>query len=497
MASYTRTALKGAIIFFIMSLLAGFIGYLVRLVLARNLTTAEYGLFYAVFTLFAMLSLFRDMGLSHALIKYIAEFKISKYHGLIKGSIIITFFSQLAMSFIILGILFIFSNEIASYFFHTEEVFPTMLLLGIMFLLMPIEKIFSFTFQGFQRFDYNSLIEFARMIVVLFFVMVAFMYNKSVIVPSLAYITAYIAEIFIFSPLFIRTFPDFFKVKAILTKELFKKIFHFGLPVMIGLVGSMIITYTDTLAITYFRTLEEVALYQVAMPTAKLLLYFTTAVSMVVLPMSSELLARKLKQKLIIGLDMLYRYSFVFIIPLALLMFAYPELIIKVFFGEKYVEASLVLQILALAGIVYTVCFINSNILSGIGKPRENTKIILTASLFNLAFDIMLVPIIGINGAAIATFFSYCIMFVWTGVKIKSFINVRMPWLNWIKNIFAGIVFVIVMYYLKGAINIFGDLTEMIIVGSISFATYALLLVILKIVDLKEIHGIVRYALRK
>lgn len=495
MATYTHKALKGATIFFIMSVLAGFVGYLVRLVLARNLTNAEYGLFYAVFALFGMLSLLRDMGMGYSLVKHLPEFNIHKKYSLMKGSIIITFINQILASFIICFVLFLFLKPLSIKFFHTGDASIIILLLFIMFVLMPFEKVFSFTFQGLHRMDYNSLIEFVRMLAVLVFAAVAFRYDVSPVVPCIAYIFAYLLEIFVFAPLFLRTFPAFFRVKAAIDSLLVKKLTFFGFTVMIGLVGSMIITYIDTLVITYFTDLEQVALYQVAMPTSKLLLYFTTAISIVVLPISSELWARNMKDKLRAGVDIVYRYSFVFIIPLAMLMFSFPELIIKVFFGQQYVGASKVLQILSLAGIIYTVCFINSNILSGIGKPKENTIIILVASLFNLMLNIILVPLMGISGAAYATLLSYTIMLVWTGAKIRHFVRVPMPWNAWIKTFFAGLLLVAFMYYTKNYISLFGDIVEMAIVGAAGVIIYMLILLLVKVISVREIKSNVEYAL--
>ena len=52
MASYTRFAVRGTLIVLVISLFAGFLGYLVRLVLARNLSVEDFGLFNAVFSLF-------------------------------------------------------------------------------------------------------------------------------------------------------------------------------------------------------------------------------------------------------------------------------------------------------------------------------------------------------------------------------------------------------------------------------------------------------------
>lgn len=497
MANYTKKALKGVSIFFIMSLLAGFIGYLVRLVFARNLTQADYGLFYAVFAFYGMLLIFRDIGLREASVKYISEFNAKKKYGMIKGIIWITFITHLIVSIVILGVIFLLSDNISMNLFHTQGAKIVLFLLAGMFVLRAVENIFYFTYQGFQKFHFNSLIEFTRMSLVLVLVFIGFMYSKSIVVACLAYILAHILENLVLVPLFLKTFPKFFKVKAVLSTDLFKKLLFFGMPVMIGLVGSMIITYVDTIAITYFMTLEDVALYQVAMPTAKLLLYFTVTISLVVLPMSSELWTRKLKKKLVMGMDILYRYSFFMVIPFALLMFAFPDIIIRVFFGQKYVEASLVLQILALAGIIYTVAFINSNVISGIGRPKENTKIILFAAVFNLVLDVILVPKMGIEGAAIATFLSYLLMLVLTALKMKSIVDVHAPWMHWLKNFFAGFIFLAFMYYAKNRITFFGDFTEMIIVGLAGCLVYLLLSIALKVIDLKEIKGIISYAVKK
>ena len=497
MASYTSKAIKGAAIFFIISLFAGFLGYLVRLVFARYLTRADYGLFYAVFTFFAVLSVLRDLGFSQAMVKYIAEFNVRKRYDLIKGSILITFLSQLAISIILVIPVLIFSKQISIYFFHSEAANNVLLFLAIMFILMPIERMFTFAYGGFQRFDYNSLVELVRMSFVLAISFFAFMYMGSVLVPCLAYVVAHIIENAILFPLFLRTFPQFFKVKAVLSTGLFKKMFSFGVPVMIGLFGSLILTYTDTMAITYFRTLEEVALYQIAMPTSKLILYFTTAICTVILPMSSELWARKLKDKISLGINLLYKYSFMAILPLVLLMLSFPEVIIKLFFGQRYVAAAVALQIMSLAALAYTFCYINGNVLSGIGKPKENMKITLIAAVFNLIADIILVNIIGINGAAIATLAGYCIILVLTGIEIKKALDVKIPLFVWFKNIVAGVVFIGLTYYLKYSITRFTDLVEMIIVGCIGFALYALLLFMLKVIDIKEIVSIAKYALRK
>ena len=49
MESYTKFAVRGAATILVISLIAAILGYVVRVLLARNLEVEEFGLFYAVF----------------------------------------------------------------------------------------------------------------------------------------------------------------------------------------------------------------------------------------------------------------------------------------------------------------------------------------------------------------------------------------------------------------------------------------------------------------
>ena len=471
-----------------MSLAAGFLGYLVRIVLARQLTKAEYGLFYGVFILYGFLSLFRDMGLGPSLIKHLPEFQIQKRLDLAKGAISITFGGQFAVSLVIFIIFIIFSPQIAEHFFHDPGAVVPLRLLAVMFLLMPFEKIVGFTFQGFQRIDFVSMIEFVRMMFVLVLLFVLFQYHAGIWVPALAYIITYLLQIPFYAPFFKKTFPSFFSVRATVSRALAQQMVLFGAPVMLGIFGSMVLTYTDTLMLAYFTTAETVASYQTAMPTTKLLLYFASALSAVLLPLSSELWARNMKGKLTKGMEMIYRYSFALVFPLSLLMISFPELILKVLFGPEYADAALTLQILAFGTFLYSISFINSNILSGIGRPAENTAIIIIGAVMNVILNLILIPPFGIVGASAATVFSYGFILAGTSWYLKRFVSAGVPWVAWLKTILAGALFVFAIFFIKQQLTLFGDVAEAIITAAASGVLYLILLFLLRIITANEIR---------
>jgi len=121
MTNYTKFAVRGATIVMIISILAAFLGYLVRLVLARNLNVEEFGLFYAVFAFLGFFGMFKTFGFDKALIKFIPEFRHQKNYGLIKSSIIYASFIQLITNSVIIIGVYLFSSYLSVKFFHIAE----------------------------------------------------------------------------------------------------------------------------------------------------------------------------------------------------------------------------------------------------------------------------------------------------------------------------------------------------------------------------------------
>ncbi len=483
---YTKRAVKGAVMVLILSVFAALIGYFVRLILTRNITPEEYGMFYSAISLFGLFAIFKELGLNHALVKYVSEYRVKKQYGIIKGIMYIVFSLQFLTSIIVAILFWIFADYLAANYFHTEKAAIIIKILAVMFMVFPLENIFRYSFQGFQKMQLYALVEFMRMLAIVIFVSILFYMGFGYLAPPYAYTISYIVLPLIFSYFFIKMFPDFFKIKKRISKALAMKLIKFGLPVMLALVGAVVLQYTDTVIITYFRTLKEVGLYQVAVPTSNLLLYFTYALSAVVLPLSSELWAKGHKEKLQKGMELLYKYSFIVMIPAAMALFSYPELALKLLFGPEYVQASPVLQILSIGAIIYTIAFVNNNALSGIGHPKLNTQIILSAAIFNVISNIIFIPKYGIIGAALTTFASYLIILVLSSYHIRKFIKIKIPWAEWASSVLAGLIFVVVLAYLKKAIelNVF---LEIIVNLAIAGTAYLAVLGLTKTITKKDI----------
>jgi O-antigen/teichoic acid export membrane protein len=493
--SYTKKAVRGTIILFVMMVLAAGLGYLIRLFLARNLTQEEYGLFYSVFALITFLALFRNLGLGEALTKKISELNIKKDYPRIKGAILFILMIQLISSFIICVTFFILADYLAIHYFHSPAAATVLRILIIAFFLSALEYMYSFIFAGFQKMEYLSLIDFIRNLFIIILIYILFIYNKSVLVPSYANLISYFIVVMLYLPLLLKIFPDFFRTKMKFDKKIAKGMIKFGVYSFLGVLGLLILGYADTLLLTYFTDLKQVALYNVAVPLISLLWFFSRAVSLAIYPISSELWAKKHKD-FSKGIEKLQRYSFLIIIPLALTMFSFPDIIIRILFGETYVPAQYALQILSIGAIFYTVMTINNHILMAIGKVKQNTYYLLIGGGVNLLLNFILIPLYGILGAATATSLSYLLVLVLTTNQIKHLLKNQLSWQTLFKTFLAGFFFIIVIYVLKRVISANIYIEIILCLGS-AIIVYLLFVFLLRLASVNEIKEVSKTLISK
>jgi len=492
--SYARRLVKGSAIVFTALVFSGLVGFLLRMFLARNLSIEEYGLFYAVFALVSFFALFRDLGLNSALVKYIPEFSMRKDFGSIKSSIAFTAIFQAIFAFSISAILFIFSGQIAMAVFRTEAAALPLGILCAWFFVMVFYSIVCSAFQGFQNMPAYASMEFLRItFVLLSAVLFIGVLGQGVGSVASAYLVAAAIMIVFALAYFGKRYPQVLKRKGSITKPLVKKLFAFAIPVFIGGIGGLVIGYMDTLMITVFRTLPEVGLYQVAQPTASILWMFAGALTAVFFPMVSELWVRRERALLSRALYFLIKFSFVLVIPVALIFIAFPGIIIRLLFGEGYLAGATALQILAGVAIVYTPFAILLSTVGGIGKPIVGTKVVGAMAGLNLVGNSLLIPPYGIEGAAVATFFSYLLGLVLLFYYARKFVQFTVPASSLLKTVTGGVLTLLIIFGLKSVL-VLSPWPEAFVVVVPSLAFYGAWILATKAItkdDLKLIARIV------
>ena len=490
MVSYIKRALSSVGILFFFAVVGAGSGYLLRLFFAHKLGVESYGLFYAVYALLAFVISFRDLGLGLALTKYIAEFSVQKKLQAIKNSLVFVLFENVAVSALFVLIFFFLADFLALHYFKSPDAGFLIKLIVIAFFLQTFLDVLRWTFLGFQDMVSYAVVHHLKTTSVLALALIFFHFFDGLYAAAYSYMFYPLVFLLLFLPVFFKkTFPSFFTLRSRFDKKLIKKLFSFGIPQTITTSGSLTLGYMDTIFLTLFRNVVEVGIYNVALPTAKLLTFVSESIATFLIPFTSELWSKGHKQHLLDGAQLLYKYLFMVALPGIGILIAFSDLLITLFFGMEYFGAVLPLRILAFGSLGLVMYIVNFAFLSGLGQPKVNAKIMGSAAVLNAIFNLIFIPLYGVVGAAIATSASYFFIFGASMWYIRKFIPVRIPFLDWGKTLCSTFAMVLLIFYLKG-VFMFNNIWEAGIIVGIVGVVYLLLLYSMKLLDFVELKGI-------
>lgn len=421
--NYINEAVKNSYYVLVLSLLGVVIGYLLRVFLSRALSIEDFGLFYAVSAFVGLLTLVRYLGLNQALAKFIPEFLISNDRNRIKSSITIVLIVQTITILVFTALVVIFQDALSLALFKSDRASWVIILMTLSFLPSMVFMIFQSVFQGYQRLKLYAWIEPIRISVT--FMSSMLLSSMGALGIALAYLVTSIVTSLIFLPSFLKL--GILKEKSSVTSELFFRLFRFGGPVFLSSVGFIVINFTDTLVITYFRSLEEVALYQVALPTSQLLIVFSSAIAAVIFPLVSYLYSSKKYADIGKGLKVIISMMLVVLIPFVIVLFTFPDIILRLLFSSQFIPAANALQVLSVGMIFYSIFFVLQTVLDGIGRPFINTKIMFLMAIVNIVLNIMLVPVLGIVGSATAFLISFLVGSLIEYRYVRKYLPMTLP----------------------------------------------------------------------
>ena len=450
---YAKYMARGSAITFVVMVATAMVVFGLRVLLARSLSPEDYGLLFSIIALVSFFSVFRHLGLDIAVAKFLPEFRAKKRLDDIKSTISTALVLQTVMAILISLALIVLSEWLSRSFFDTPAARPIIIIMSVWFLVMVSERFLKGIFRGFQDMMRRSGVELFRMMFTFGLVAaVIFLVGPDLVGIALAYTFGAIFTTALLYMLLQRKYSSLLERRGSITKSLAKKLLTFGLPLILVGVSGKVIGYMNTLTITAFRPLADVGFYQVAHPTAHLLLYVGTALSTPLLPMVAELWAKKGRETLRSTLHFLAKFTLIFVIPIALILLAFPEIVIRLLFGGGYLGAATALQILSVGMVFMAGASILGAILIGTGHPTLQLKAIGAAAVFNFLANLLLVPPYGVEGAAIATSASFLIALVLSIYYVRKIIRFPVPIAAIFKTLVGGGLTLLVIWGLKSIV---------------------------------------------
>ena len=199
-----------------------------------------------------------------------------------------------------------------------------------------------------------------------------------------------------------------------------KPLITFSLPVLVLVVSSTIVSWTDTVMLGYFKTSDIVGLYNGAWSVAQLLLLPVAAISFLFLPKAATLHEQGQISELKRSYTVTTRWIFGLAMPILITFLLFPKPLLSLLFGPTYIGAHNVLRLLSIAYAFHFLFGPAHSMLTATGK----TKSLLAASLLgvslNICLNYFLIPTWGIMGASTATVASFLLMYGLLALRLKA-----------------------------------------------------------------------------
>lgn len=182
------------------------------------------------------------------------------------------------------------------------------------------------------------------------------------------------------------------------------EVIRYSLPSYLANMAQFLNYRLDIFFVGYFVGVKGVGLYSLAVGIAQLLWLVSGATSQVLLPDVASSEDRVSAQQRTARVS---RLSLWLSIVLAGGLVLGAEMLLPLVFGAAFRESVPALMWLLPGVTIFSVANVIGSYLAGIGKPHLNLAVALVGLVVTVALDFMLIPSLGIIGAAIASSMSY------------------------------------------------------------------------------------------
>ena len=433
--SGAATMAKQGSIAFAGNLIKKVFGFLIIAVITRLVSPSVYGLFILASSIILFVQMFASLGLPKAIDYFVPQYLDEEEYGKARAVILEVSALVVVTSVVTAGIIFVSAGPIADGF-DEPALRIALLVLSVTVPFLAIYNVLLASFNAIKQLKYRVYMrDLIRPTVRLVTTTLLLLAGYGLLGVVGGYLVGLLVAISAGAVLLYRNIPRI--VEAETTAVAPRPLLWYSLPLALAGIIYVIMGQIDYFVIGFFLDSEEVGIYRVGYMLAANLMIFFTAVAPVFKPMIAE--AKDSDASVRRRYQTATRWVAGLTIPLAITLALGASAYLSVVFTPQYAAANVAVVVLCFGYLVSVSCGgPDGTLLQGLGYSRLvalNTGLLIGS---NALLSVLLVPLLGITGAGIAT---------------ASALSL------------AGLAAVGEVYYLRGIHPITVDLVKVILAG--------------------------------
>ncbi len=451
--------------------------FVLAVFLARVLGADEYGLYNLALTVATVAASFPTLGLDAALVRYTAVFAGRKDSGSLLGTLQLAIGVPALLSIAFAAGVIVLAEPIAVGIMHQQRLVPLLIIVSLLIPATVLNRQLAATLQGFKRIEYDvaaeqfgqPLVRFALLAV---FAVIGMTAAYAVLASMLSALVASVLLVVIVN----RLFP--LRGTKITPKRAPGQLMRFSLPVFFSNVITTFGSNLQTLFLGAMSTIGAVGVFAVANQVNLVGSIFQSAVVASSMPLFAESQDKGDRR----GLEHLYqttsKWSVSLNLPFFLMVIAFPQALLAIF-GREFEAGQIALIILAWANLVNAATGTSGAVLDMTGHTK--VKLLNSSVAVGLGFGLsfLLIPPLGLVGAAIAAFASQSAVNVMRLAEVALLVKASPYNRTYLKPIIAGLVAWLAGIVVGSILRDAGPVAELLVGLTSLFGVYGVVLVLL------------------
>lgn len=447
--------------------------------LAKVLGAGDLGLYFLGVTVVRLLTITASLGLGAGVVRYVAIYRGRDDICRMKGTVLISAALTIVTSLLLVGLVFLVGDFVATSILHKPELGTVIKLLSLSIPFESLMRIFLASTRGLKLMQYVVYTENLtwvglRFLFAIFFIFVLGWGLKGVVL-------AYVASSIFAAGLALYYTNKYIPLLDKKTIPLFeiKNLLGFSLPMVFTVMFHDLMTRVDILMLGLFVSATEIGIYSIAVRILALAQVIFMVFQPIFQPFVAELHTRREFERLSNLLKSVTSWSVTLSFPVFLSLFSFPGFFLQIF-GKEFDRGAACLSVLAIAYILSSISNLPSSMIFMSGRSDITLKNNLAVLIINTALNYLLIPRYGILGAACATGTSLVFLSVIRITEIYFLMKISPFKIELWKPLSAGLVsFSVVMFICK---NIAADgITIVISLLSLLFVLYSLLMYLFRV----------------
>jgi O-antigen/teichoic acid export membrane protein len=454
---------KGGAIAFILKITSSSLALLNQIILARILGADGIGQVLLAISVIYISSQIAKFGMEDAMMRFIPMYIEKKDNAKLKGTIYFTlkFCFFISVSFILL--VMVFSGVISIKVFHSEGLVKLLPIAAAAIPATVMRGVIGGILKGYKDTFKALLPEFfiSPFLRIVVFLLLSIKGGKPEF-AIYAFVSGEALAVFLSGAFLLR------RAKEIKTKEYrceYRKVLDVAFTMIFTSLSLILFTQTDLWIVGIYTDTEAVGIYGVVTKLVTLIILPLGIFSTIIPPlMASTHTSGNLDE-----LRKIVRESSRWILsasmPIILILVLEGDFLLKYIFGEKFIGGYTALLILSIGQIVNSSTGLVGYLLQMTGGHRAIMKINIFWGIFNVFLNIILVPFLGIVGAALSTAFCLAMGNITAAITVYR----RLSILTLARGLKFDILFagsVMILYFMYIYLN-FVLLKHIILIGSL------------------------------